>query len=527
MKRQLSKLQIHKDNHSIYGDTDAEAVANLAEHMGRVGQITPIVITKSGTVISGARRVSAAKQLGWKSIEAVVKDIPKKSELFYVIQANKQRHKTSAQLCNEIDALWTIYENEGAYSTHPTGTKTRDKVAADLGVSNKSIQQLRFIKTTRPDLLPYIGTSLTLAACYGQVRLYENQKQVLDLKKTAADRVELNAVDFQLYTKSSADMSELADNSIDHIVTSPPYLNQRQFTALTGNGTTIELGQEETIDEYIDNLLKVLEECRRVMKKSSSLMLNLGDTYHKHSKMQVPERVSIAVQDRLGLLLRNTLIWWKSGSMTPESTKRRRHTDYEYVYHFVLDAEQYYYDADAIRIPYVTDQPTDRKPPRHFNHEISKGVNARWVYTDAGNGGNGNGKLAQGVNASWVNRNVGGKLTEPVTISNIGSSVRHPIGKIPGCILDVSRHTTPLKMAGEAEHTASFPDRLVRELLKPIAQAGDIILDPFAGSSTTGAVALEYGCFYVGYDTNKVFNRIGAKRLKQIREELSHQPQSS
>ena len=116
----------------------------------------------------------------------------------------------------------------------------------------------------------------------------------------------------------------------------------------------------------------------------------------------------------------------------------------------------------------------------------------------AGNGGNGNGKLAQGVNASWVNRNVGGKLTEPVTISNIGSSVRHPIGKIPGCILDVSRHTTPLKMAGEAEHTASFPDRLVRELLKPIAQAGDIILDPFAGSSTTGAVAFGIRLFLCG-----------------------------
>ena len=51
-------------------------------------------------------------------------------------------------------------------------------------------------------------------------------------------------------------------------------------------------------------------------------------------------------------------------------------------------------------------------------------------------------------------------------------------------------------MAGEARHTAAFPDRLVRELFKPIAQPGDVILDPFAGSPTTGAVALEYGCFY-------------------------------
>jgi len=119
MKRQLSKLHIHKENLAIYGDTDDEAVANLAENMGRVGQITPIVITKSGTVISGARRMAAAKALGWKTIEAVVKDIPKNLELFYVIQANKQRQKTSGQLCNEINALWTIYENEGGVFNAP------------------------------------------------------------------------------------------------------------------------------------------------------------------------------------------------------------------------------------------------------------------------------------------------------------------------------------------------------------------------------------------------------------------------
>ena len=73
-------------------------------------------------------------------------------------------------------------------------------------------------------------------------------------------------------------------------------------------------------------------------------------------------------------------------------------------------------------------------------------------------------------------------------------------------------------MEGEVEHTAAFPDRLVRELLKPIAQPGDIVLDPFGGSHTTGAVALEFGCFYVGYDTNPAFNRIGTKRLSNIKE---------
>jgi site-specific DNA-methyltransferase (adenine-specific) len=435
-------------------------------------------------------------------IDAVVKDVPKDQELFYIIQANKQRHKNSVQVCNEIDALWDYYQlgktngrpKKGASSTHPNG-KTRDLVAADLGISNKTIQMLRFIKNKRADILQYIGTSITLQAAYGQVKLFENQKDVLRTTARRNGKVNLNGGEFSLYTKSSADMCELDDESIDHIVTSPPYMNQRQFQPITGNGHDRELGQEESLEEYIDNLLKVIEECRRVMRATSSLMLNMGDTYYKASKMQVPERVSIAIQDRLGLKLRNTLIWAKNSSMCPESTKRRRHTDYEYVYHFVKDTDQYYYNADPIRIAYGTNAPVPRKPPRHYNHEIAKGVNAR-----------------------WVNRNVGGKLAEPVNVSNVSSSLLHPLGKIPGCVLEISRHTTPLDMEGEVEHTAAFPDRLVRELLKPIAQPGDIILDPFGGSHTTGAVALEYGCFYVGYDTNAAFNRIGGKRLSNIKE---------
>ena len=79
-------------------------------------------------------------------------------------------------------------------------------------------------------MLPYIGTSLTLEAAYAQVRLHFNQKELLALKETGGQV--LNADEFQLYTKSSADMSELPDGSIDHIVTSPPYMGLRQFFKL-------------------------------------------------------------------------------------------------------------------------------------------------------------------------------------------------------------------------------------------------------------------------------------------------------
>ena len=530
MKKLLSKLKIPDHHQRIYNDYSDDDIANLAEHLSQVGQITPIVITKSGSVISGARRVAAAKLLGWKTIEAVVKDIPKDQELQYIISANKQRDKNAVQICEEIDELWKIYskgqgfradlKGEHVGSKSHKNLKTRDLVAKDLGVSYKFIQQIRYIKSKRPDLLPYLFTSITLTACYAQCKLWVNQSEVLKDKKKNGRHIPLDGVNFQLYTKSAVDMSEeLEDESIDHIVSSPPYWNQRVFHGEDVSKT--ELGQEDKLSDFIDNLVAIIAECKRIMKPTGSMYLNLGDTYDKGSKMQVPERISIAIQDRLGLYLRNTLIWWKNQSMTPESCKNRRHTDYEFVYHFTKKPSDYFYDVDEIRVPYNTDEPTTGKaPPRHYKRSMDWD---RGTYRAGGVGSPYNKEvkqgeaLRQGVNPRWISHSVGGEIKEPVGSTNLSSSVRHPGGKVPGCILEVSRHTPqPHNLEGQVTHTAAYPEKLVRELLRPVARPGDIIYDPFSGSGTTGAVAFEFGSSYIGVDVNPNFNQLASARLNEL-----------
>jgi site-specific DNA-methyltransferase (cytosine-N4-specific) len=183
------------------------------------------------------------------------------------------------------------------------------------------------------------------------------------------------------------------------------------------------------------------------------------------------------------------LIWSKNSSRVSESTSRRWHTDFEYVYWFVKDAAQYYFDPDAIRVPYLTDESCDKRPPRHISGKTNE--------------------ILQGDPNSTV------AINEP--------SLRHAGGRLPGCVLDISRHVPPpTETSSPVRHTAVMPPRLVREILKPIAQVGDILLDPFSGSATTGAVALEMGCFYVGYDVSPVFQGIGAKRLQDVKEKLSN-----
>ena len=126
----------------------------------------------------------------------------------------------------------------------------------------------------------------------------------------------------------------------------------------------------------------------------------------------------------------------------PESTKPRRMNDFEFVYYFVKNRKEYYYDADQIRIPYESQEPVDRKAPRHYD-ELEEGVNWRWV------------NIAEGGDVNEVLR----------TTSNVGSSIRHAAGKIPGAVMEISRHCPNAEEFGIA-HSDEFPAKLVKELLK-------------------------------------------------------------
>ena len=100
--------------------------------------------------------------------------------------------------------------------------------------------------------------------------------------------------DFTLYLKSSESMDEVSDQSIDLIVTSPPYWKKRNY------GVDGQIGLEESPDDYLTNLLKVFDECQRVLKDSGSMFIVIGDTYNSNGSLQnIPQRLSIELTDQL------------------------------------------------------------------------------------------------------------------------------------------------------------------------------------------------------------------------------------
>jgi len=159
------------------------------------------------------------------------------------------------------------------------------------------------------------------------------------LKQPSPDReplLEINdadARDFRGLIESHK--STLKENSVDLIITSPPYWQKRDYRA------NDQIGQEETPQKFIDTMIECLDEWRKVLKLSGSIFLNIGDTYDKRSLVGIPEMLMHAAQED-GWLIRNKILWAKPGGM-PDPAKNRLANRHEYIFHLTQNND-YYYD---------------------------------------------------------------------------------------------------------------------------------------------------------------------------------------
>lgn len=139
----------------------------------------------------------------------------------------------------------------------------------------------------------------------------------------------------------------LPDESVNLVVTSPPYFALRDY-----KGHVDQIGMETSPQEYVDKIVQVGENVKKVLANDGSYWLNIGDTYDKDKSLWlIPHRVAIAMRDS-GWTLRNTIIWHKPNHM-PCSIKDRLTPSHEYVF-FFTKSRKYYFDLDAIREPHQT-----------------------------------------------------------------------------------------------------------------------------------------------------------------------------
>jgi len=144
-------------------------------------------------------------------------------------------------------------------------------------------------------------------------------------------------------------LKQIPDESIDCMITSPPYFGLRHYLPKNHPDKKKEIGNEETPEEYVDRLMSVFTECKRVLKKSGTLWLNIGDTKEDKSFIGIPELLMFALKKE-SLYLRSKIIWFKPNAM-PSSIKDAFTPKWEYIY-FFTKSRKYWFDLNATREPH-------------------------------------------------------------------------------------------------------------------------------------------------------------------------------
>jgi DNA modification methylase len=268
----------------------------------------------------------------------------------------------------------------------------------------------------------------------------------------------------------------IPDNCIQAIITSPPYFGHRNYTGK--DSCESEIGREKNLKNYIENLVICFEVLKPKLKDDGLLWLNLGDTYRNKELQGVPWRVAFALKDR-GWILRSDIIWKKSNAM-PSSVKNRPTVEHEYIFLF-SKTNDYYYDADSIREPHVTFTAKSKMKGgrNHFGKRNSTPENGK----NSGNQNLHNGRWDQAFHPKGRNKR---------TVWEI------PLGKF--------RDT----------HFAVYPEALVETCLFASTKKGNIVLDPFTGSGTTGVVAIKHERKFIGCELVKTYQEMAQKRLDEI-----------
>ena len=277
-------------------------------------------------------------------------------------------------------------------------------------------------------------------------------------------------------------------------VTSPPYYGLRDY-----GGEQYQLGQEQTPEKFIENLVNVFKEVKNVLTDDGTLWVNLGDSYYNYrpgkgqtypkqsvskTNQDLPESSAkrgtklegLKEKDLIGIpwmfafamradgwYLRQDIIWHKPNPM-PESVRDRCTKAHEYIFLFSKQ-KNYYYDNEAIKEPAKDWGTRDRTNGKYHNEGTGLQPHS-------------------GLTKSYEKRNK----------RSVWSVTKKPY---------------------KGAHFATYPAELIEPCILAGSEQGDIVLDPFMGSGTTAAVAKSLGRNYIGCELHEEYGDLIQKRIDE------------
>lgn len=310
-------------------------------------------------------------------------------------------------------------------------------------------------------------------------------------------------------------IKKIPDKEINLVITSPPYYKQRDY----GMG----MGNEKSIDEYIEKLCNLFHECVRVTNDTGSIVFNIGDKYEDSSLLLAPYRFAVEVLKREPVKLVNNITWVKLNP-TPRQFKRRLVSSTEPFFHFVK-SNDYYYNIDAFL------EHLDMVKGK--NHSNGNGIGKKYFelieispLSDeekimARNDLNDviqevkSGKVAsfrmkiRGMHSLPFGGQEGGRLTQ---LKNKGFTII----KIYNNALKRDVIESAVEAIKGSKHPAVYPEYIIQELLKLLTKKGDTVLDPYMGSGTTAIACKRLERNYIGFEINPIYCKDAKERIKNV-----------
>jgi DNA modification methylase len=309
----------------------------------------------------------------------------------------------------------------------------------------------------------------------------------------------------------------LPDASVDCVVTSPPYFRLRDYDV---DG---QIGLERHVDQWVEQLVAISEQVRRVLVPTGTFWLNLGDTYSNHpsqgadrkSLLMAPERLALRLQQS-GWIIRNKIIWAKPNP-TPSSIPDRLNCTHEVIY-ALAKQPTYFFDLDAIRQPHRsavkaarTDKPgtAPREQWRGPNGMAATGLQALKARGGVGH------PLGKNPGDVWTIAPGGYRGAHhaifPIALAERMIAAGCPEARCTRCRLPWRRQVIRA-LGGTATRAALAPTCTCKQASEP-----GLVLDPFMGSGTTAVAAETLGRDWLGIELNPDFAKAARTRIAGTR----------
>lgn len=299
----------------------------------------------------------------------------------------------------------------------------------------------------------------------------------------------------------------IPNGSVNLVITSPPYFQQRSYT-----DDEREIGNEEEIVHYIDRLLIMFRECLRVLKPDGNIIWNLGDKYIKSSLQLIPYRFAISASHYAKLV--NNVSWVKTNPV-PRQFRKRLVSSHEPFFHFAKSNEYYFQMPDEAGpkrsmtnyqsnryFDLIDQSELTEEQKLHAKKDLCK------VIAEVKDGTVHGFRLKlRGIHAMPFGGQEGGRKTQILTNG-------YTIIRIYGRKLQKDVFESAVDSIKWKKHPAVYPLNIVERFLGFLTKEDDIVLDPFMGSGTTGLACKNLKRNFVGFELCKEFVEEANNRLK-------------